>query len=74
MDEEIKMEIFELEYWAAMFRKMILLHPELCPHDYEWRWTDYSTGEKQFRCRICEHTKIESVPQEELDAHRKQYE
>ena len=50
------MDLNYIEKMATMFNVMLIEHPELCPHDYEWyltRYRDDGSMEVYYRCRIC---------------------
>ena len=50
------MEIERIEFATELFFDMLKNHPELCPHRYEWDWSNAPKNGKQLRhytCRIC---------------------
>ena len=49
------MDIHELEYAAQVVFAMCRNHPEICPHDYHWDWSQTKDGieEKHYKCRLC---------------------
>lgn len=55
------MDIYHLEYAARMFFKMCQAHPEICPHDWEWRSSKLYENSKQvekeeYFCKLCGNT------------------
>lgn len=47
------MDLRMLEKAAYIIFEMCREHPELCPHDWEWEWTNTRTGEKHYKCNLC---------------------
>lgn len=49
------MELGQIEYAAQIIFTMCREHPELCPHDYEWEWsqTKENIKEEHYKCRLC---------------------
>ena len=49
------MDVRNIEKAAFMFYQMCAMHPEICPHDYEWSWskTTDEGREEHYRCNIC---------------------
>ena len=51
------MDIQAIERAASLFYIMCHMHPEICPHDYEWRWSQQidTTGKKEhhYTCSLC---------------------
>lgn len=55
------MDIHNIEYAASMFFKMCQVHPEICPHDWEWRSSKYYENSKRIKqeeyfCELCGNT------------------
>ena len=57
------MELTEIEVLAMKFKEMLAKHPELCPHFYDFEYSDYEDYAEimHLRCRFCGHTKTETV-------------
>lgn len=49
------MDIKYLEFAAEKFFEMCREHPEICPHDYHWKYTsdDYGELRKYYVCGLC---------------------
>ena len=50
------MDLHDLEYAAVLLFNMLKQHPELCPHRYEWHWSqkkEDGTYEHHFVCKVC---------------------
>ena len=47
------MDLAMIEKAAYMFFEMCRQHPEICPHDWEWEWTDTRIGERHYKCLFC---------------------
>ena len=49
------MDIHALEYAAQVVFSICREHPEICPHDYEWEWsqTKDDIEKKHYKCRLC---------------------
>lgn len=50
------MNIESIELAAVLFFKMIETHPEICPHDYTWRYTQQQKDGRRtarYECRFC---------------------
>lgn len=54
----VNMDIQTVEKTVMLFHEMCRMHPEICPHDYEWKWSR-KTGnnneleECHYACTIC---------------------
>ena len=44
-----------LEKAAHVIFAMCREHPEICPHDYEWYWTQNKDGKyiEHYKCNLC---------------------
>lgn len=50
------MDLYTIEMVAIKVLQMWRNHPELCPHDYHWTW---SQGEEEhYKCEFCGHEEI----------------
>ena len=47
------MDLSTLERAAYIVFAMCEQHPEICPHDYEWEWTNTKTKEEHYKCILC---------------------
>lgn len=59
------MEIGQIERLLNLFLKMLMEHPELCPHEWEFlqSYPDTQEGKSgrtyEYECRICRADKLE---------------
>ena len=49
------MNLYMLEKAAHVIFAMCREHPEICPHDYEWYWTQNKDGKyiEHYKCNLC---------------------
>ena len=50
------MDLRILEKAAMVVFEMCRQHPEICPHDYEWYWTNTNKDGKRvehYKCNLC---------------------
>ena len=50
------MDLHQLEYAARIVFDLCRKNPDICPHDYEWHYTQKIDGDKynhHYVCRIC---------------------
>lgn len=62
------MELSMLERAARIVFEMCKMHPEICPHEYEWSWTsapdENGTRVEYYQCCLCgtEFKRIKEIP------------
>lgn len=49
------MELYDLEKAAVLFYAMCRNHPEICPHEFEFNWSQIIDDKKHihYKCTIC---------------------
>lgn len=60
------MDVERLITAANIVFEMCRRHPEICPHIYEWRWSQCKPTEtlEYYQCSICGKTKTEVIPED----------
>lgn len=59
------MDLTTIEKCAELFMKMLRVHPELCPHEWERTSADYRKQIAHYHCQICGAEKTEVISNEE---------
>lgn len=60
------MDIHHLEYAAEMFFKMCRMHPEICPHDFEWNSSNYKERKHYYTCNLCGAKESREISEQEV--------
>ncbi len=47
------MDISYIEKATMIIFEMCRQHPEICPHDYHWAWTNTAKREAHYTCSLC---------------------
>lgn len=55
------MDIRDIELATEIVYAICREHPDICPHSYEWEWSNKKDGTREvyYKCRLCGHTYVE---------------